>query len=90
MKCCLISEEDNHEPVEKPVPLSTIHDDENNEAKNLTLEGNDNKSRRYIENEKRMRERETNNDENDDENEEEFNEDDLPEDDESELSNISD
>ena len=64
---------------EKPVPLSSIQDDE---PKNLTLNGNDHKSRKFIEQERLNREKENHNEEVDENNYDE-------EDNESELSDLS-
>lgn len=79
-------EEDTHEMNdnnEVPVPLDSIH-----EPKNLTVEGHDHKSRRYIEKEIKHRENEQNNHANNTSGG--YDENDDMSDNESELSNISD
>ena len=70
------------EPDETPVPLNSIHDDQEGESKNVTLHGNDHKSKKYIEQESRNREAK--------EVEEPAEEEEEEVDNESELSDISD
>ena len=81
-------EEDAHEMNnndEVPVPLDSIH-----EPKNLTVEGHDHKSRRYIEKEMKHRENEQSNHAHNTSGYDEHDEHDDMSDNESELSNISD